>query len=368
MTRRIFIALIVGVVLLLPAVAGAADWLPLVPCGSVGQEPCQPCHLFQAAKNVTDLVLYGITGPIAVFMIVVAGGMMLLGAGNPTMLNRGKNILKNTLLGVGVILISWLATDFLIKSIAAGNDGDTWYEFTCPQFLSDIEVGDLEISPAPPVGLPVPTPAPDAPRSGDSGVPGVSGSAYFAALAQTFNVPSPKKNAGSLEALISCIYTDPVVAALTYPRPAASGRQTSPGNFTYDNSHEVCNYTRGRNPIGGKCSHGLRSCHYGGATGTDGAEAIDFNALLKTVEIPSVLDKDGKPIKVYAGEGELFCELYRVLVKENKCSGFKYLNWEGDHTHVSVNTCDKDGNGASASLPPGACKTHIVSPSPSPVQ
>jgi hypothetical protein len=322
--------------------------------------------LFQTVKNVTDLVLYGITGPIAVFMIVVAGGMMLLGADNPAMIKRGKGILKNTLLGVGVILISWLATDFLVKSIATGNAGDAWNEFTCPEALSQIEVEDLEIVPGPPTGLPVPPPPANPPRSGDSGIPGTSSNAYFAALAKNFGVPATRKNASSLNTLIDCIYSDPVVAALTFPKPSTSGKQAMPGNVTYDNNHEVCNYTRGRPTTGGSCSHGFQSCHYGGRTGTDGAEAVDFNARLQYVEIPSILDKEGKPLRTYANEDKLFCELYRVLVREKKCSGFKYLLWEGDHSHISANTCDKDGTGSSASMPPGACATTLKSPSPSP--
>ena len=78
MRRYLFPLVIIGV-FLAPAVASAVGWFPIVPCG-VGSAPaCTTCDLFKTFKNVIDLVLYGITGPIAAFMIVWAGGLMLLG-------------------------------------------------------------------------------------------------------------------------------------------------------------------------------------------------------------------------------------------------------------------------------------------------
>lgn len=155
--RRILIIIAVLGLLLVPATAEAVSWIPLVPCGSTGQDSCTPCHLFQTAKNLIDLVLYGITGPIAAFMIVLAGGMMLLGGGNPAMFSQGKTMLTNTLVGVLIILLSWVLTNFLIKSLIRGGQGDNWNEFTCPKGLSTI----MPLETALPTGGPQPNvPAP----------------------------------------------------------------------------------------------------------------------------------------------------------------------------------------------------------------
>lgn len=116
----------------------AVDWFPIVPCGSSGQAACTPCDLFKTFKNIIDLVLYGITGPIAAFMIVWAGGLMLLGGANPKLYSQGTTMLKNTLIGVSIILLSWLATSTLIKTLATGNAYDAWFEFSCPVGLSAI--------------------------------------------------------------------------------------------------------------------------------------------------------------------------------------------------------------------------------------
>lgn len=366
MIRRTLLSLSMLVLLATPVAAFAAPastFLPLVPCGGTTdsgakQPPCTPCYLFQAAKNATDLVLYGLTGPLAAFMIVVAGGMFLLGAGNAKMQAQARTLFTNTMLGIGIVLISWLATDFLIKSLGGGGDNDRWYEFTCPQFLSEIEVQTLEVEGGAPPGVSIPPVSLAPPKSGESGISGISGTTYAEALAKASGAKFPKQNSSALNTLIDCIYQDPVIKALTFPKPTTSGRQV--GNFTYDNDHELCNYTFG-NPPYGTCSHGRsNSCHYGNRTNSQGAEAIDFNALLKTVTIPGKFEADGTtPLKVYASEATLFCELHRLLITEKKCPNYKLLNWEGDHTHISDNTCDYDGpkgsQGASQSLPPGGC-------------
>lgn len=129
----------IAAVFLLPHIA-RAEFFPLIPCGSeaAGQVPCTPCDLFKTAKNLIDLVLYGVTGPIAAFMIVIAGGMILLGGEYPDRLKQGKELLRNTLIGVAIILFSWVAVTTLIKMLGAGSKYDAWYEFSCPIGLSNI--------------------------------------------------------------------------------------------------------------------------------------------------------------------------------------------------------------------------------------
>jgi hypothetical protein len=150
-TRLIMVAAIAAIVLV-PAVASAVSWIPVVPCGQSDQDLCTPCHLLQTGKNGIDLILFGVTGPIAAFMVVLAGGMMLLGGGNPVMFQRGKKYLTNTLIGVAIILIAWSATNFLIKGLGSGAAGDSWYEFTCPAGLAAISAIDTQFeSPLPPL-------------------------------------------------------------------------------------------------------------------------------------------------------------------------------------------------------------------------
>lgn len=145
---RVIIVAIALVLVLAPAIASAVSWIPVVPCGKSATDLCTPCHLLQTGKNVIDLILFGVTGPIAAFMVVFAGGEMLLGGGNPAMFSRGKLLLKNTLIGVAIILVAWAATNFLIKGLGGGASGTPWYEFTCPAGLAAISKIDTEFAQA----------------------------------------------------------------------------------------------------------------------------------------------------------------------------------------------------------------------------
>jgi|GEM_PF-2288544 len=177
--RKVFFVGIILSLLLIPVLTSAALF-PIVTCGGTNangtaQVLCTPCSLFATFKNIIDLVLYGITGPIAAFMIVWAGGMMLLGGGKPALYAQGKELLKNTLIGVSIILLAWVVTNFLIKSLITGNQGDNWYQFSCPAGLSAI----TPIETALPTGGPQPVlPAPTEiePRyAGVAAVGGISG-------------------------------------------------------------------------------------------------------------------------------------------------------------------------------------------------
>lgn len=344
--RRYLVPLIIAGVLLAPAIASAVSWFPIVPCGVGGAPACTSCDLFKTFKNVIDLVLYGITGPIAAFMIVWAGGMMLLGGANPKLYSQGTTMLKNTLIGVAIILGAWLFTNTLIKTLGTGSASDSWFTFSCPKFLTPTTAQASLPAPVTPRGNPA-SPAPELAAASKA-------VCAPASLAAANHVPNNTKlNSPSLTALISCINRDPIVAALYNPKFL----------FTYEQSNPLCNLTHGVS-VCGICAHGQYSCHYGGQNGSQGAMAVDYNWNGKPVQyvIASrlIVPANGEPCKttpekcrtVTGGEG-LFDELYRSLVK-NRCA-YKLINFEpqaGGHTHISTPDCDKDGKGTNGRVPP----------------
>ncbi len=151
MKRLLIIAALLLV--LFPSLAFAAepsspkDFYPLIQCGTEKSGiPCTPCDLFVEFDRVINFILFGVTGPIAVFMIILSGGMILLGGGNTAALTRGKELFKSTILGVVVILLSWVATTFLLQALTGGDT--KWYEVSCPRYLSDIPIPkDLKVLP-----------------------------------------------------------------------------------------------------------------------------------------------------------------------------------------------------------------------------
>lgn len=348
--RRFYIltlAVIVAVSVMIPSAVsaqGPTDYFPIVRCGTAeNTDPCTPCDLFAAGDRVIRFILLGITGPIAAFMLVLAGGMFLLGADNPGLRVRAKSLLTRTVLGVTVILLSWTATNFLIKLLNSSIDTGPWYEYSCPDFLQDI-------------GKTTPLPSPAASRGSPQQpssdlIQAYKGVCTAQALAAQFKSASSIKIAPELTSLMQCLERDQVVKALIKDHP-----------FTYDESHILCNYTHGiRTYCEPSCSHSQFSCHYGGMTGTDGAEAVDYAWNGKRVAymissrtvVNSCIDSKGKAIsgcRVTGSREGLFEELYRAAQK-NGCK-YKLLNYEGNHVHISVPSCDKDGWGVKGAAVP----------------
>ncbi len=141
-------------------------------------------------------------------------------------------------------------------------------------------------------------------------------------LAAQYGTNPNLTNSPQLNALIQCVNSSPAGALL--------GPDSNQGTWESAQHNTKCNFTRG-NPICGPCVHAVNSCHYGGKTGNNGAEAVDFNAA------------DGSP----AGEAAL-C---RALRAASAGCNFGFLNFEGNHTHVSTASCDGDGTGIGTDCP-----------------
>jgi len=241
---RILATIAVVTIAFIPVAALAApSWIPIVPCGGhtasgQAQPECTPCYMFKAVENASDLIFKGITGPVAAFMFILAGGMMLLGADNVNLQRRARSLFTNTAIGVGVVLLAWIGTNFVMKNIAPGNTAaGGWFHFECPAFLASINAGGTT-APALPTTRPVFTPT--------DITAGTLDATQLSQTALAHNEKYPRQNSPALKSLIQCIYQDPIVKALAFPPPSLEGsaRQTT-GITTYDNNNEYCNYSRG---------------------------------------------------------------------------------------------------------------------------
>jgi hypothetical protein len=127
-------------ILAMPAFAyaqSAFDFWPLVQCGATSDYPndCTPCDIFKTAQRFVYFVIFGIAGPLGAFMVVWAGGTILLSVGDPAKYKEGIKLLQNTLIGVALVLSAWVITNTLIKTLAPGGEGDGWNEISCPTSL-----------------------------------------------------------------------------------------------------------------------------------------------------------------------------------------------------------------------------------------
>ena len=245
------------------------------------KRPCQICDLIVAAKTIVDFILFKLAPAIAILFYLWAGFVILL-SGTPAKIGDGKNIFKYTTWGLIIMFSSWMIANTVLKTLAADSDvSDNWFKIECKQ------AGGLGIIPPPVGGL-----------CNDE-----------RALAERYNQVYPLPNypqggSAALNTLIECV------------KLRAGGLIDQTKIFTYERDNPKCNYTRG-NPVCGNCAHAVNSCHYGGNTGRQGSEGVDFNA------------------KAGVSERALFDELKRI---ELTC-GFGFIRFETNHTNVSTINC-----------------------------
>ena len=283
MSRKILQTTLIVALLAIPLVQVAAvDWWPIVPCG-LQQQPsgatlqdkdangnptgphnykqdCNQCLLILMFKNIIDMVLYGIVPVLGTFFFLLGGFYIFLGSAKPSLIAKGKDIFWNTAIGIAIVLGSWLITNTILKSLAPGSRTDNWYTIECrTDTLLNLVNTTVPISPTPTVS--------GAPSGTATVTPTTSPSTCSdkAQLAASNNEPFPIPSPGAHELvqLIGCI------------RSNLSGQDLG-SQFTYDQSYELCNYTRGQATCTSSCSHTTNSCHYGGRSGNQGALAVDF--------------------------------------------------------------------------------------------
>lgn len=117
--------------LFLPAVAGAQG---LVHCGGHGQAPCTFCDFFVMFNNVITFVLTQLVPPIAILMVVIAGGMLLLGGSNPNTMGQGKKVITSVVVGLVLIYGAWIITNTVLMGIGVSSwTGleDGWFKIEC---------------------------------------------------------------------------------------------------------------------------------------------------------------------------------------------------------------------------------------------
>jgi len=147
--------LLVSLFFALPRGASAVDWFPIVPCGLNQQpanatrmdtlpdgtqvphdytQPCNQCLLIELGKNVIDFTFYGIVPSVGTLMFLVAGFIILFNArsGNSSGVTKGRQIMKDTAIGIAIILGAWLITNFILRSLANDQIANTpWYQIQC---------------------------------------------------------------------------------------------------------------------------------------------------------------------------------------------------------------------------------------------
>src|SRR3989344_2877742 len=137
------IALVGSLFLVFAPLAQAVEWLPLVPCGLNPPEnpadrladsyyqPCNRCDLLKLLKNLIDMMLFGVTAPLATLFFVFAGLLYILSGANQGLASRARSIGTNTFYALLIIGGAWLIVNTLLRSFADENIATDWWKLTC---------------------------------------------------------------------------------------------------------------------------------------------------------------------------------------------------------------------------------------------
>lgn len=302
----------------LPAQAQWKYGQPIVPCGLSknydetswdDRLDCTSCDLFRLIRNLMDFVLIGLVPALGTLFFIVAGFLWMMGGANPGLYTKGRAIFTSTFWGIVIILLSWTIANTVMATLISSPisfrmiNGDNfefnplnWWVIDCTAVPGGLggAGGGLGGGGGPPSGADV----------------GLCGNPSGLAASLTVPARFPRSNSSDLNDLISCVNS------------RIGGMIDQNQLFTYERSNDLCNYTRG-DPVCGACAHSRNSCHYGGATGRNGAEAVDFNAA--------------------AGVSEQ--ALFNALKNIEQVCRFGYIAFESDdagqaHTHISTIACD----------------------------
>jgi len=99
----------------------------LVPCGrnlsGDVNDACSICHLIEGIHGIVKFVV-SLIAVTATVVIVIAGVMYIISAGNPAMVTMAKTAMKNALIGVIVVLTAFMMITFIVNTVFNNYNSD----------------------------------------------------------------------------------------------------------------------------------------------------------------------------------------------------------------------------------------------------
>ena len=114
-------------ILLSPSVVAAAG---LVPCGGIGEEPCQMCHVGALVATVGGW-LATVMGIIVVILIMLAGLRMVVAAGDLSAVTNARKLISNAIVGYILFLAAWMLVDTGLRFLLRQENYGVWNDIIC---------------------------------------------------------------------------------------------------------------------------------------------------------------------------------------------------------------------------------------------
>ena len=122
--KLLLIVILLGLALPLVSFAGSymvngreINYEGLVPCGKAAAgptesqavtTPCQFCHFFVMFGGLVSFLIFKITIPTAVLLLVIGGATMIFAGGQPVMIKKGNDIIESVVIGLVIIFVAYL--------------------------------------------------------------------------------------------------------------------------------------------------------------------------------------------------------------------------------------------------------------------
>ncbi len=119
--------LLVGMFLVVPLFSFANG---LVPCGGIGEQPCQSCDVVNLVNNVIQWLVV-VLGTIAALVIIYAGVKLVMSGGNQAAMEESKSMITNIIIGYIIVLSGWLLIDFGMKALINEGAFGVWNAVQC---------------------------------------------------------------------------------------------------------------------------------------------------------------------------------------------------------------------------------------------
>ncbi len=140
-TPYLIIILSLGFFLLTFLPAQAQGILP----ACVGTGRCTLCDMVQTAINI-GLYLLGIVGAIVLLFFVYGGFLMLTSGGAPDRIKKGKDVLINSVIGLGIAFLAYTVVTFAVSAVT--KSGWDWQaNLQCADLPAPIEYTEPTPSP-----------------------------------------------------------------------------------------------------------------------------------------------------------------------------------------------------------------------------
>lgn len=346
MKKYIFSFLIIVVIAIpLYVLAGGLNG-PLVPCGRSGQEPCTLCDIFIMVQNIIDFIFAAIF-ILAPIYVLWGGFEILTSAGEAGKISNGKKKITAAVVGIIIALLAWTGLNMVFNTLVSKGDGFPWpwnevkcevkppavgggmchlqykdgpdamiatydIEADCKKDCSercDLVIPRenceawccLNVNKGGQDNVCIPTTGQWCQRSAPSG----SDSWKLSGI----NSKQKGDASYALTSFINCMYGK--ISGLIITSISEDALCSNPS----------CDTTKT------KCgAHVINSCHYGGAACTGSSYAVDFSTGTQCSDIK---------------------------IAALSCNSNAWVNWEGNHTHISVDnsSCGCAEKGAGNSCP-----------------